>query len=100
MEIAFYLLFENWQVVGVSVPNKFWTGDIITVHQHVAHINDITPWRFGCFITKFLSQHICSFSNDHDIINYSMKAHSVISHIIKRFTIQELTNIIDTLQDV
>ena len=53
------------------------------MNQSISHINNITPRCFRMLVTEFFCQKVCCFTNNHDVIDNSMKAHHIGFHVIE-----------------
>ena len=66
------------------------------MHQYITHIYDIAPRYFRMIISKFYRKKICSFSDNHDIIDNSMKAHNICFHILECLPLEVVINVFYT----
>ena len=53
------------------------------MNQSITHIYDITPRHFWMLVTKFFCKKIGRFTNNHNVIYNSMKAHDIFFHVFK-----------------
>ena len=51
------------------------------MNKQIAHVHNYTPRHFRVFATKIISEEIGCLSNNHQIIDYSMKALLVGLHL-------------------
>ena len=70
------------------------------MHQHVAHIYNISPRNFRMFLSKLLCEQISSLANNHNIVNHSMVAHNVSLHFFEILPSQKIIHTVDTFRDM
>lgn len=59
------------------------------MNQDIAHIYYIALRNIGMTQAEISCQQIGSFAYYHDVINHSMKAHDVCSHVFERLLLEE-----------
>ena len=70
------------------------------MNQHITHVNDIAPRRFGMFLSEFFGKHIGCFSDNHNIINHCMKTHFIGLHFLKSLPFKEIHHMANAFLNV
>ena len=87
------LLLQQWQVVGVSLPNQGGIGGDVAMNECIAHIYYVAPRHLGMLVPEIFCQEIGCLTDNHDVIDDSMKAHDVSFHVLKRLLTEIFVNV-------
>ena len=65
------------------------------MYKYMSHTNDVNPRGFWMTCNKFLSEHICSFSDYFNVLNHSIKQKFVIGKIIYALAFHEFKHVVN-----
>ena len=99
-DILYYLLFKRYKVVLNHRPNFVFIHYIIAVNDEIPHIDDFAPWRLRMSFTEFFCAHICSFTNDDQLIDNGEIAHLITLDLLKSLSFCKFEDVVDTFKNV
>ena len=82
------------------MPYFFLIKSIITMYQHMPHLDYYRPFHFGMGVCEFLSQHIGSLSYYLNVLYNGVIEYWVVLKLLISNTIKECGNTVNSILDV